>query len=121
MRFLHKLLSKLSKKLCIGGEDFICHAFKIFAHSSGSFQFANVRNDFLLLLARKLPDLLDDFICTHNNKLTIFTVSGKLCAQTTSQQIYRANITKRPFIYAIFGVSFGAGLEGRDGVSASGW
>jgi hypothetical protein len=68
----------------------------------------NKCDDFPLLLPRELSDLLNDFICAHNANLSIFTASGKLCGKTTTLR------------YAIFGVSFGVGLEGRAGVSVSG-
>ena len=109
-RFLHNSLSKLLKKLRVGGKDFICDAFEFFTYLSRGFQLVNISNDLSLLLARELSNLLNNFICAHDDNLPIFSDTSKLCGKTTSKGFH-----------AIFGVSFGVGLPGRAGVSVSGW
>jgi hypothetical protein len=106
-------LSELAEKFGICSENFVCHAFDLFADFSGRFQLMNIGNDFPLLLVRELSDLLDNFICAHDANLPMFATARKLCGETTST----AGDLEH---YAIFGVSFGDGFEGRAGVSVSG-
>jgi hypothetical protein len=77
-------LSELPEKLGIGSENFIRDVFELFTDFPGRLQFVDISNDFPLLLARELPDLLNDFVCTHNANLPMFAVAGKPCGETTT-------------------------------------
>ena len=88
------------------------------------------KNDIARLLKRKLlsKPLLrrnittDYFLCKkHKNLFLVFYRKAidffYYLGSTHTRKILVSSLA----VHAIFGVSFGAGLEGRDGVSVSGW